>query len=818
MLNKMSLKNWFLPFFLTLTLIPFSCITAKERTPDKESTPDVVRKTIRSISISGNKLITQEALLARIPYRVGGVFNPAKTGDLIRNLYALNYFDDVIVELEDVSPTEIAIFITVEEKKKVEAICYEGNKNLSIDEIEKKLKLSEVPTMNEEEIDLYAEQIKKLYAEKNYHAVTIETKLELTDRGTYKAIFKINEGKKGVVRKVNFKGNQCVSSKTLRKTIFTREDWIFGFLNKAGSYQPEMVEMDKYVIENYYQSNGYLAARVTDTQVDVDPETQCITVTFTVEEGDIYYIKSVSVPGNEILNEMQLLCMIPIRPGQCYSRELIRQSMENLRSIWGRFGYIYADIEPIIIPNMEEKTVEITFNSELGNKIFLNRVSVTGNCKTRDYVIRRLLTVCEGQMLTTPAMDISKSRVEALGYFDQQNGVEWKTNKISENKIDLELVLKEIKTGKIDFMLGFGPTDPQSPATGFRVATSVTERNLFGSGMRANVSVSWAKEDRAFALNFFQPWAFDKPIGVGCGFFHRRSLYEDFKNVNNVPREKLTGGDIQCMFSLPWCPSIATSVNGGVERIQFERDLRAQRLGKSNLQVELIQSFIDRRFASGTTGWAGITLSQDLRNHPVFPNRGYQWSLVTRFGAPLGNNTFAYVKADFDSTWLTPLINEYDLIFLFHTHAGVARPIGSHCIPYRDLYNMGGPGTVRGFEFGQIGPQIFGSSVGAQNAFWVNAELIFSIMKDQSIRGVLFYDGGAGWDTPLTPYQRDLLENPLNTYALTNNRFRYRHAVGFGLRFLRPMPVRIDWGFKLDRNKRLKENFYEVHFTMAQEF
>ncbi len=775
------------------------------------------RKKVHAISIRGNKLVTQEALLARIPFRIGEPFNAAKTGDLIRNLYDLNYFNNVSVEVEDFSATEIDLHIFVEEKKKIASICYEGNNNLTADEIEKKLKLSEIPAMDEEELQLYAEQIKRLYAEKNYHAVSIKAELRPSLENTAIATFIITEGHKAVVKRINFRGNTCISSRTLRNSIFTREDWLFGFMSKAGSFQQEMLDADKYVIENYYQSNGYLAARVVDIAVDKDAY-ECITITFTIEEGDLFTITSVSAPGNDILTEQQLLPFIPIRAGQLYSKEMVRQTMENLRNAWGRCGYIYADIEPIIVPNMETKTVELTFNSDVGNKVFLNRIIISGNTKTRDYVIRRMLTLCEGQLLTLPDMDISKSRVEGLGYFEPQNGVEWKINKLKEDLVDLDLVLKEAKTGKIDGMIGFGGADPQSPSSSVRIGFGISDRNVFGTGMKINANASWSRNDRSFAFNMIQPWLFGRPIGGGVGVYHRRSTYEDFENINTAPRETVTGGDAQLLFALPGCPDISASVNGGVERIQFQNGLRAERAGRPEAQVDLIQSFIDRRFISGTSGWIGTYMGQDLRNHPVLPNRGYNWSFTTRTGIPAPGSCFGYIKADFDTTWLTPLIGEYDLIFLLHGHAGIVRPLGGKLIPYRDLYNMGGPATVRGFEFGQIGPQIFGSSVGAQNAFWVNAELIFSITKDQSIRALVFYDGGAGWDTPISEKQRALLALPVNEFALTNNRFKYRHAVGFGVRFLSPVPVRIDWGFKLDRNKRLRESPYEVHFTMQQDF
>ncbi len=775
-------------------------------------------KTIHAISIRGNKLVTQEALLARIPFRVGDPFLPAKTGELIRNLYGLHYFSNVSLETEDISPTEIALYIIVEEKKKVESVIYEGNSAVSADEIEKELKLSEIPAMDEEELGLYANQKKAMNREKNYHATTIISELRPTEHDAYTAVFTICDGPRAAVRRVFFEGNECMPSHILSKMIFTREEWLFGFMTKAGTYKPEMLDVDKFIIENYYQSNGFLAARVIDIKVDIDEETQEITVTYYIEEGPMFTINSVSAPGNDILTEEQLLSVLPVSVGQLYSKEFIRESMERLRTIWGRYGYIYADIEPLIIPNFETKTVEVTFNSELGNVFTLNRINIIGNEKTCDYVIRRNLTLIEGQKVSTPAMEASKSRVESLGYFDPQGGVEWKTTKISDDCVDLDLVVKEIATGNLNAQLGYGGADPQSPSTSVRIGGSVSDRNLFGTGIRFNLNASFSKRDRLITLNLFQPWLFDRPIGGGFEFYHRSSFYEDFENVSTTPKEQLTGGNINCLFFLPGYPDVSTSVSGGAERIQFQQGLQAEVSGRSAEQNALYQTFIDRRLASGTSGFINLVLGQDVRNHPIFPNKGYNWNFSTRVGVPAFTSTFGYVKADFDVTWLTPLIGEYGLIFLLHGHAGVVTTLRDRLIPYRDLYNIGGPGSVRGFEFGQIGPQVFDSSVGAKKAFWVNSELIFSITQDQSVRGLIFYDGGAGWDTPLNQAQKDLLALPANEPALTNNRFRYRHSVGFGLRLLNPAPIRIDWGFKLDRNRRAGESFYEVHFSMDKQF
>jgi outer membrane protein insertion porin family len=165
-------------------------------------------------------------------------------------------------------------------------------------------------------------------------------------------------------------------------------------------------------------------------------------------------------------------------------------------------------------------------------------------------------------------------------------------------------------------------------------------------------------------------------------------------------------------------------------------------------------------------------------------------------------------KLYFDYVWYNPLINEYDLIFKLHLFFGLATPLSGRAIPFGELFHIGGDTTVRGFSYGEIGPQFLGDTIGGKKAFFLNAELIFPITQDMSMRGVLFYDGGAGWDNPYV--------NPGNAIFVTSNNFDYRHAVGFGIRMLRPMPIRVDWGFKLDPRPGERES--QVHFGMTYDW
>lgn len=775
----------------------------------QEETKSALPK-IRNIYVLGNKLVPTQAILAKIPYKKDKFFDPANSRKLITNVYSLDFFSAVDLGINPVDDNLVDLYIQVQEKPKVESVTYENAYAISPDEIEKKLKISEVSAMDQQEAELYAEKIKKQYAEKNYHNVKIETKLEPTERNTVIVKYTIEEGPKSVVKRVNFVGNNAFSSKKLSGLIFTREDWLLGFMNKAGSYQPDALEFDKHMIESFYQNHGYLAAKVTDIDVKELSETGSLSVTFHIDEGDIYTINSVGATGNELLSQEEIIQALPIKPGQLYNRELIRESIELLQATWGRFGYIYSDVDPEITPNFENKTVDIVFHSELGKPVKLRRINIIGNIKTRDYVLRRKLDLEEGQILTTQTMEASKSEIEKLGFFEPKTGVTWRTTKVEEGIVDLDLVLQEVKTGRIYASMGYGGNEPNVPNSSFQVTLGVNERNFRGTGVMTNLNLTFSKQNRSALFSIFQPWLFNYPIGSGFDVYHRKTVYEDF-NADPIPIENRTGGTTTLHFA-PWTnpaalPFMATL---GYEDINF--------IQKPDSNDLLIRSFYDRKFQSGRMLWTSFSTGIDLRNNPVFPTRGYSWNLASKVAIPSGISSFGFYKLDFDGTWLTPVIGESKLIFLLHGHAGIVEPISNHAVPYNELYHIGGLGTVRGFTYGQIGPQFAGSSLGARKAFWVNAELIFSVTDDRSIRGVLFYDGGAAWNTIRDPELNRLLQDRNMRLGFINNNFKYRHAIGFGIRLTQPSPLRIDWGFKLDRNRRLGEKIMEIHFTMMQDF
>jgi outer membrane protein insertion porin family len=796
-----------LPLLLMTLLFGYHTISLNAMASNAAHQAPQVLKKIQKIIVNGNKLVPTNTILARIPYHVGDVYKPQKSRQLINGLYKIGLLSCIKLEAQELSPQEIALFVTLQEKQPIAEFTFSGNKHLKREDINKKIALADIKALDEGELANLVSQIKKLYAEKDYHHVTVNPRFVTTDERTV-AHFDIEEGAPTHVQRVFITGNKQFKSKQLRALLFTRENWVLGFLNKAGSYQPDALDYDKSLIENFYHNNGYLAAQVKDVTVEPVPNSCDVNVTFSVEENDQYCIESVKAPGNSLLSEEELLSAIPIKPGQLYSKELIRQTLEALRTLWGEYGYIYAEVEPSVIPDEKTKTVAIEFHTNLGSCIRLNRITFIGNKKTRDKVIRRQLLLDEGELLTTRKLDLSKERVQALGYFDQRNGVNWKIIRIDDERADLELMLNEVKTGQFYAQIGTGgiATDKNSPSQSFTVSVGAQDSNILGLGWQGNLSIMYSRQDRSLNFSLVNPWLFDRPLYGGCQFFHRRSNYDEFNGTRTKPSELSTGGSGQIGFTIQKLASTNAMVDVGAENIHFNQ---------VTATLPGFQPLLNRKFQSGKLVRLGINVVQDLRNHPVMPSRGYIWTTGIKMGVPLSSSCFSYIKWELDGQWYTPLINEYDLILRLHGLFGIVKPIKNHTLPYRELYHIGGPATVRGFLFGQIGPNLvdvqngINDSLGAEKAFVVNAELLFPIARDGSIRGVVFYDGGAGWDTP---------DKNLIPCGLRNDRFNFRHAIGIGVRLTRPSPVRLDIGFKLDRKKRLNESLSEVHFTMAQDF
>ncbi|MBU4269828.1 outer membrane protein assembly factor BamA [Candidatus Dependentiae bacterium] len=789
---------------------------------------------INKIKIFGNKHVKKYLIINKLPWKVGENFDETKTAMTINNIYSLGYFKQIKIEKEILKNSKVNLFITVEEKDLLANLEFEGNKTISSDKIRKELALDKLITIDDETLEKISTGIKKLYADESFHNIKIETKI-IPDAKIEKkssAKFIITEGIRSVIVSVNFVGNNQISDRKLRKMISTREEWLLGFLDDAGKYKKDDLEMDKHRIEYIYKDLGYLTTSVPKVDVDFSEQDKKIKVTFHIKEGDQFIIAKINTVVDDEVSDSDQREYITLDENKPYCQSKMLETITNLKNLWGKLGYINADVYPQVIPDEQTKTVEINFDVEKGKKIYVNRIDISGNTYTRDKVIRRQIDLEEGDLITTKKLNASQANVEYLSYFER-GGVNWKIHRLSEDKANLEMNIKETKTGSANIGLTYG-SDRFNPQPSVKVRGNIEKKNLFGLGFDVGGTIQASRHHiQDISATFFDPAILDSDSSVFATIYKRWEEYEQWTNVTVMPKEKTTGGSGRFGFYLPQLD----------KRLQFLTELGIESISNNNPHAKgpnaaIFEPIVRQKFQEGTLAWLCFDLIKDTRNHKVYPNSGYKTILHTKLAPPAVNEEYSFLKAELEGSWYTPLIGDDNLVLGMHAKFGVVEPVGGtyyitqidsdgiaskvekrKIIPYKELFNMGGQDTVRGFVWGSIGPAWTtgandqnGSPMGSKYMFQFNAELIFPLIPDYSMKGHFFYDAGAGWDTP-----KDAITQEDRAY-IKRDRFKLRHAVGFGLNLTQPVPAKIDWGYKLDRDKAAGESPSEFHISMNYAF
>src|SRR3990167_2450929 len=326
----------------------------REEIEIKEVDP-LLPRTITDVVLTrnnANKYVSDDAILSCITYREGEKFTPAKTSQLIKNLYELgdpySHFNQVLVMGEYPSDKEMILHVITYEKQELESIEFVGNKKIKTDDIEEKIKIKDIHAFDSDDIKKLELQLKKIYKDKNFHRPEFEIKIEELGENKVKIIVNVTENEKSLVKKVNFKGNDNISSKELRKLLITQEDWPLSFLTKAGTLKKEMLDRDRSFIEHQYRNNGFLTATVNKVEVETDPKTNDFCVTFHINEGELYTVGQVNADGNDICAEEFIINNIPIQQGRIYSQKEMQDSLESIRLLWGKYGYAFADVSPVM--------------------------------------------------------------------------------------------------------------------------------------------------------------------------------------------------------------------------------------------------------------------------------------------------------------------------------------------------------------------------------------------------------------------------------------------------------------------------------------
>lgn len=729
-------------------------------------------KIIKSIVIRGNKRIDSETILFYIKSKEGKGYSSFQTNNDIKAIYGLGHFEDIRVEAEDYLQGIKLIYI-VKELPSIRSISFIGNKKISTKNLEEKIGLSKGDFFDKNQVKKTVQLIKYLYEEKGFFLAKVRANAKKVDKDQLDLVFKISEKKKVGIKKINFEGNKTFSSKTLKKKLNTKEKGWFSIFTDSGIYQKEMVKADMLRLELFYRENGYINVKVLDPEINIDKKEKAIFITVIIEEGEQYKTGVITFKGDDTFSEKELRAKVELKEGDTYNLSKIREGIFNITDLFSEKGYAYADIRPDIKVNAQDRKVDIVMQIDKGRKVYIGKINITGNAKTKDKVIRREFRFNEGDLFDSIKLRRSKERIVNTSFFED---VQIQTSRgEKDDTIDINTSLVERPTGSLGAGIGYSSVDNAI------ITAQIAQDNLFGNGQKIQFSTELSSRRTDFSLSFTEPRLFDREISAGIDLFNQDKDFFSFKS-------KTQGGGVRLGKSL-------TEYTWGNLGYRYE-------LVKIS-EVDPVDETNFLKNEERVTSRITPSIIHDTRDNVLNPTRGTREVLSVQYaGGILGGLNFFKLSAE--KSYYHPLF--LGLVGMLHGKISYAKGYKGDVLPIYERYFLGGPLDLRGFTFKDVGPKdASGDPIGGEKLLLFNVEIQYPFSNN--IRGILFYDRGnvfgEGPDISLTSKDFDLLD--------------MRHSIGAAIQFYSPIgPIGLAYGFKLDREKG--ESPSEFHFLLGRSF
>jgi len=745
---------------------------------------------IVEIRIEGNRRVEPEAIRRALKQKVGEIFNREKAAEDLRSLWGLSYFSDVQLLVQRTAGAGVIYVVRVVERPAVREIRLEGNDELSKDDLKDSIDLKPYSILDLDAVRRNAKKIQDKYVEKGFFLAEVTYRLDPVNRPApaprrgqpviraqpgdeVDVVFVIREHAKVMVKAIDFIGTNRVPAEDLKAVMFTREGGWLSFLTSEGTYREEIFQRDLTIIQAVYYDRGFINVKVEKPMVSLTPDKRFIYITIKLEEGEAYSIGSLDFSGELLVAKEQLRAMMTSREHELFNRSKLAHDISAFTDIYMDQGYAYANITPVTQVHPESRVVDLTFDFQKGRKVYIERIDVTGNTKTRDKVIRRELRVYEGELFSGTGLRRSKERVTALGFFETVE-VTHKPGS-DESKVVVQVEIKEKATGTFQVGLGF------SNVENFIFTAQISQNNFLGWGQTAALSAQLSSL-RSFAqVSFLDPYFFD------TNFIFSTDLYRVQADYQGFVREAF-GGDLSFGYHI---------LEDVIATLTYTRESVRVDPGRGFDQIPLAN-----RFRNGITSSLRLSASWDRRDNRLFPSRGFfQFASVEVAPRFLGG-TFLFARYTAYSRFYFPLL--WGFVFKTNTTFGYVQQLDPNSpVPVSELYFLGGINSVRGYLLRSITPTISAGSsarpdsplvttfgIGGNKQVIFNFELEFPIFEKVGIKGVVFYDTGNAF-AATQPWFHDA------QYPLFLGLY---HSVGFGFRWFSPIgPLRFEWGFPLYR-------------------
>jgi outer membrane protein insertion porin family len=720
------------------------------------------------VKIEGNKRVETSTLLFYIKTRKGETLSRNQIGKDIEQIYGLGQFKDIRVETRQGSEGLEVVFI-VEEIPSIGDLMFYGNKEIEDDDIHEIIGFKRGEAFQEHMLADAKEKINSLYNEKGFFFVKVDIVSKLSERNLMNIHIRVREGEKVGIKNLRFFGNNNFSADDLRDQMETKAETWISFIDESGVYKKDALKLDIFRLEGYYQDHGYIRVRVQDPKIDINRESKEINISISIEEGLQYRVGKITSKEDDIVSEDEVLKALKIKMRDVYSISKLRTGVMNIGDLYSERGYAYADVNPITKINESSRTVDVTIEVDKGRKVYVGEITVIGNTRTLDNVIRREFRLKEGELFDSVKLKRSKQRINNLQFFEDVK-IDTRRGKESD-LVDIITTVTERQTGSVNIGAGFSSNENLIFNAG------LSQNNFMGTGRRVVFSTNLSSRRADYNLSLTDPRVFDTELSGGVDAFNRKTDYFSYK-------ARRTGGGLRIGKSLSEYDWAGLNYNFADTEIT---------------DVAVATSYLKNE--NRTTSRISPSFIRDTRDNFMNPSSGSRH--VVRFDlAGLGGTKFH--KASYETSHYWPLIGK--LVGMVHGEISWADGYAEEDLPAFERYFMGGPRSLRGYTIKNIGPKdSVGNPLGGNQSLLLNLELQYPFTK--GFRGFLFYDRGQLYGGG------DDISSTTSTWDLA----KMRDSVGIGARFLSPFgPVGFAYGVKLD--KATGETSGEFHFSAGNSF
>ncbi len=716
---------------------------------------------ILKIEVRGNQKIDREAILEKIGMKVGEPVDEEQVRKDIVTIHKLGYFDEIKVDLENGT-----LIYTVKERPAINRIIFFGNDQISTDDLKGVLAVKTYDIYDENLVRESVRKLQKHYEDKGYYLAKVDYTVRPShEKDMVEVLFRVREYDKVKIKKVSFLGNRAFTDDQLRKVLRnTQEGGLFSWATNSGNFKELDFKNDMQMLQVWYLNEGHVRFRHDPPIVTVSEDKKWVFITIKVEEGKKYNMGPIDFGGDLLFPKTELYDALSLKTGNTFSIIKRNQDILTLTEKYQDLGYANVNVNPTLDIHDDSLTVSMNYEFEKGTLVHFGRITVKGNTKTRDKVIRRELKIREGELYSGSGMRISKENITRLGFFDQESvALQTKSPSGRPDILDVEINVKERPTGQFQLGAGYATT------TKFFFTTQVSESNFLGKGqdLRFSTQLSANKRDQSFRASFTDPYAWDTLWSVGGTLSYEKS------DVPGSYLEFRRGAQITLGHPI-----------GEYTRLWF--GYRIEEIQLLDSKDPYIDQHID--FESGTISSVSVTVANDKRNDRLITTSGHYLSGTEELAGVGGNRKFSRTIGDariYRKIW-------GDLTWRAKAEAGaIAAFRNDGRIQSSERFRLGGPNNLRGYPAYRVGPTrnenglIF--TEGGKNEFFTMWELEYPIASEIGLKAVLFYDAG----------------DAFNQFKLN-----LREDWGFGIRWFSPLgPLRFEWGYPLKGGDGSQFNF-----------